>query len=162
MDKIITALDYAKRNNCSTVRAHIEMICADKIKRGLMDRKIDLGHVSGKKAYAELNYGQWIARCECGGAEAVDPGEPIFFCHSCGNYANKGKLRPVVFPDDRKEIEKEVMRRPVEIGAGTHEIERLTLARPTKRIPGRGELSRSWVPGETIGDIKAQNKMGGI
>jgi len=43
---------------------------------------------------------RWVARCECGGAEVVDPAEPVFFCCSCGNAGVGGRWRPVVFPED--------------------------------------------------------------
>lgn len=62
---------------------------------------------NGKAVEAEINCGRWIARCKCGGAEVVDPDEPIFMCLSCGNKKNKGLLLPVTFPDKdaRKMIE---------------------------------------------------------
>lgn len=162
MDKVITALDYAKREGCANVRERIQKICNAKIARNVMDRPAKIDKVKGKKVYAELNYGQWIARCECGGAEAVDPSDAVFFCFSCGNYSNNGALRPVVFPNNIKDIEKEVMKRPIRIGVGTHEIERLTLATPEIYVDSKGFLSRSWVPGESVEDIKEQNKIGGL
>jgi len=42
---------------------------------------------------------RWVAVCECGGAEVVDPGEPVFFCCSCGNAGVGGRWRPVKFPE---------------------------------------------------------------
>ncbi len=44
---------------------------------------------------------RWVAMCECGGAEVVDPNEPVFFCCSCGNAKVGGLWRPVNFPQER-------------------------------------------------------------
>lgn len=162
MDKVVTALDYARRKGYKDLRSYIQGECDERTRSGKMDSAFDVKTICGKKVFAELNHGQWIARCECGGAEAVDPSDPIFFCFSCGNFRNKGKLRPVVFPNNLKDIEKEVMKRPIEIKAGIHEIERLTLAKPVKHVNGKGFLSRTWLPSESVEDIIAQNKVGGI
>lgn len=68
-------------------------------------------------------------------------------------------IREVIFPADkeRKEIEREILKRPVKVGMGTHMIERLTLAQPMISTK-KGLLSRSWIPGETAKDIREQNK----
>lgn len=156
-EKIITALDYAQREGVKTVRERINKICDQMKKKNVMETPVK-SEVKGKPVYAEINFGQWIAKCpDCKGAEAVDPNEPIFYCFSCGNYSQNGNPRPVVFPADYKAIEKEVLKRPVKVGMGTHTIERLTLAIPQVRTE-KGLLSRSWVPGETLADIKEQNK----
>lgn len=162
MDKIITAKDYAMREGAKTISQRIKNISKKMEAKGVLDTPFDDSEVCGKAVDAEINWGQWIARCECGGAEAVDPDEPIFYCFSCGNYENKGKPRPVVFPDkkERAKIEKLVLERPVTVKFGTHRIERATLAEPTafdlvdgKPLP----LSRSWIPGETVRDLEKQN-----
>ena len=159
IDRIITAKDYAQREGAKTVRERIEKICEKMRLRNVMDTPIN-GKPKGKPVSAELNFGQWIAKCpDCPGAEAVDPDEPIFYCFSCGNFSNGGQPRAVIFPPEkeRKAIEKEILKRPVKVGRGTHDIERLTLAEPMARDE-KGLLSRSWLPGETLDDIKEQNK----
>ena len=157
MEKIITALDYAKREGASTVRERIALLCQKRVERNLLDTPMK-GEPTGKVIKAEINFGQWIAKCpDCNGAEAVDPSEPIFYCFSCGNYKQNGRPRKVEFPKDREEIEKLVLARPIKIGMGTHNIERVTLAKPTIWTKF-GPLSRSWVPGETVADLKKQNE----
>jgi len=158
-EKIITAMDYAKREGANSVRERIEKICK---KMGNTNDSPVNGAVKGKPVAAEINFGQWIATCpDCPGAEAVDPGEPIFYCCSCGNRTNGGHPRPVTFPPtkERIAIENEILKRPVKVGMGTHYIERLTLAIPMA-MTKEGLLSRSWKPGETLDEIKRQNKGG--
>ena len=53
----------------------------------------------GKPVAAVWDEERWIARCECGGAEVVDPAEPVFFCCSCGNAGVGGRWRKVVFSE---------------------------------------------------------------
>jgi hypothetical protein len=159
-EKIITAKDYAMREGAASVKERIENICK---KQGKGNETPIAGEPKGKPVNAEINFGQWIARCpDCKGAEAVDPNEPIFYCFSCGNFTNGGHPRPVNFPPEkeRKAIEKEILKRPVKVGMGTHYIERLTMAIPVV-MTKEGLLSRSWMPGETLDEIKRQNKTGG-
>jgi hypothetical protein len=157
MDKIITALDYAKQNGCKTVREHLEKIQAKMKKR--YDTPLT-GTPKGKPVAAEINFGRWIARCpDCNGAEDVDPNEPIFYCFSCGNFSNNGRPRSVIFPPtkERKAIEAEILKRPVKIRGGANELERMVNAVP-EVVTDEGILSRSWLPGETVDEIKRQNK----
>ncbi len=112
MDKVITAKDLAKREGCRSVEGRIEKLALRFNRKYVNDR------LAGNPVYARIDFGRWIADCECGGAEYVDPDEPIFFCLSCGNSATSGRARQVVFPEDRDKIEKEVMSRKVKLGAG--------------------------------------------
>jgi len=156
MEKIITARDYAERAGFKTVKNYLEHLCQKKGR--LIDTPIK-GEPTGE-VEAEINWGRWIARCpDCNGAEDVDPEEPIFYCFSCGNYKNRGKPRKVKFPSKkvREEIEAELLKRPIEIKSGANEIDRLVNAQPKIRDE-HGLLSRSWTPGETVGDLKKQNK----
>lgn len=116
--------------------------------------------VSKDEVYARIDFGRWIADCVCGGAEYVDYDDPVFFCLSCGNSSVNKKLRPVVFPNNYKAIEKEILKRPVKT-TGIKINDKAMSARPQKYV-GRKPLSRSWNPNETLADIKAQNKLGGI
>lgn len=131
-DKAITALDYAKREKAKSTRERIRKLAT---KWALhLDEKI-----AGKPVKARLDFGRWLADCECGGAEAVDPGDPVFFCVSCGNERTSGKLRRVVFPSDYKQIEKDVMARPLKRRGTGDAISQQTLAKP------KGD-PRSWSP----------------
>lgn len=157
MDRIITAKDYAIQDNCKTVREHIEKIMSKMGKR--YDTPFN-GQPKGKPVAAEINFGRWIANCpDCSGAEDVDPSEPIFYCFSCGNFSNNGRPRSVIFPPpkERKAIEAEILKRPVKIRGGANELERLVNAIP-EITTEEGVLSRSWLPGETLEEIKRQNK----
>lgn len=81
---------------------------------------------------AEINHGRWIARCQCGGAECVDPDWPFLVCCSCG--AGPQNIR---FPRDRKQIESELLKRP-------------------------DRTTRNWRPGETLADLRQENAEHGI
>jgi hypothetical protein len=89
---------------------------------------------------AEVNHGRWLVRCPfCSGAEEADPGEPIFYCLSCGNNAVGAETAPlpghimlVMFPDNRTEIEAALLARP-DIG------------------------TRNWAPGESLQDLAKEN-----
>ena len=80
---------------------------------------------------AFVNAGRWIVKCECGGAEEAWE-EKLFFCFSCLNNGHGHKLRPVEFPEQRAEIEALLARRPL--------------------------MNRNWNPGETVKDLKRENK----
>lgn len=107
---------------------------------------------------ARIWQGQWIADCECGGASFVDPNEPIFFCLSCANRADNGRVRKVNFPIDREVIEGLILERPVDDLAGLNDKERAGLAKPLVVHEELGGLSRNWNPNETIGDLRKQNE----
>jgi hypothetical protein len=87
---------------------------------------------TGVPVVARIWQGQWIADCECNGASFVDPDEPVFFCFSCGNRANGSKPRPVTFPpeEQRLEIERLLLERPVDDLAGLTDLERAGMAKP--------------------------------
>lgn len=56
---------------------------------------------------ARMNYARWVADCECGSAVMLFRGTAgaWFWCPSCGNASAGGKLRPVVWPADRDQID---------------------------------------------------------
>lgn len=152
MDKILNGNDYAKTNGFSSLR---EMLRARDYR--MFDTPFHDTVMSGKPVMAFVSFGIWIAICECNGAEYVAPGEP-FYCQSCGNNATGGAPRPVEFPADAKEIESELLKRPVIVGAGRNEFERTQRQRAAINDE-RGWLSRTWLPSETLSDLKKQNKV---
>lgn len=117
---------------------------------------------TGTPVYARIWQGQWIADCECNGACFVDPDEPIFFCFTCGNRANGQQPRPVIFPpeDERKEIERLLLERPVDDLAGLTDNERAGMARPVLYLEDETgsakPLVRAWEPGESVADLHSQ------
>lgn len=93
--KPITALDIAKKDNCSSVLSWIKRVAAARrIKPSLV-----VSTEPGAEVVARIDHGRWIADCpDCNGAEYVDPDEPVFFCFGCLNTQYQGQLRPVRFP----------------------------------------------------------------
>lgn len=156
---LISAKDLASRENHKGTRERIEN------KRAFFKHIHPLASFNNMKSSAvtpvnaRVDFGRWLADCECGGAEYVDPEEPVFFCNSCGNSQFEGELRPVIFPSEktRQEIEKLLMARPVDDSRGIDPIERAMFARPI--IAG---LARNWSPDETIKDLKSTNRKAGV
>lgn len=157
MNRIFTARDYAlKRDGVKTVRERIRKWQEKHRKNGIIVNIKDLDKPgTGTPVMAQIWQGTWIAKCECGGAEFVDPKEPIFFCWSCGNRSNDNKCRPVDFPDKHEKIEEKILERPVNDIRGLDELQQAEAAMPLIFVEGQG-LSRSWVPGETLKDLKDQ------
>ena len=70
----------------------------------------------GKLVYAFILDGRWVARCECGGQEVVDPNDPLFVClnPACYNISSGHYPRKVKFPSkkDRKKLAEILLARP--------------------------------------------------
>ena len=186
LDYIITAKHMAQMEGAPDVKGRILKLREKLFKRRNIAVHIkDLDKPRGAAVLARIELGQWIADCECGGAEYVDPDEPIFFCFSCGNRANDNVPRPVTFPSpaEREIIERLVLERPVDDMRGLSDAERAAGARalievelpigtpniasisrhvddePAPNTPiKRVPLTRSWNPDETIEDLVAQNE----
>lgn len=83
-------------------------------------------------AYAEANWGRWIARCPaglCTNAVQVHRWETSFRCHGAGGC---GWTSPIAWPEDPEAIEVLLAMRP-------------------------DPNTRSWLPGETLQDLLAEN-----
>lgn len=83
-------------------------------------------------AYAEANWGRWIARCPrpwCTNALALDVGQQGFICIGLGGC---GTAVDVIWPPDPQAIEAILAMRPV-------------------------PRTQNWVPGETLEDLLAEN-----
>lgn len=163
VDYIITAKHYAEREGAGgSVKKRI-LKWREKMhkNKGEAVQVKGIDAPSGEVVQARIWQGQWIAECECGGNEFVDPDEPIFFCFSCGNRKNDQYVRPVVFPENHKDIEAAVLARPVNDMRGITDLERAGLAAPLLYVETEeGEikpLTRSWSPGETLADLHKQN-----
>jgi hypothetical protein len=99
---VVTAKTIARRDNCKSVLEWMKKAAA---RRGAL---VSLSSVDeSAPVKARIDFGRWIADCECNGAEYVDPDEPVFLCLSCLNQAHGGRLRRVIFPPEeiRKRIE---------------------------------------------------------
>lgn len=159
LDYIITAKHYGNGSARQYVKNQQIKIKRD---RGIAVTVNDLEKVAtGEPVQARIWQGQWIADCECKSASFVDPEEPIFFCFGCANRLNGNKPRPVIFPpeEERKEIERLLLERPVDDMAGLTDMERAGMAKALllKQSGQAGlPLTRSWEPYETIDDLHAQ------
>lgn len=160
---IITAKHYCKREGVRNVRERIQKLQRDLQKKRRTPLYFDVQGLAARPVAARIELGQWIADCECGGAEFVDPDEPIFACMSCGNRVDGGLMRPVIFPDPktREEIERLVLGRPVDDLRGLDDCDRAWMAKAVIYIEqpdGRHlPLTRSWNPGESVDDLKKEN-----
>ena len=87
---------------------------------------------------ARVNHGRWIGDCPfCAGAEFVWFQTPSwFFCLSCRNEKAGGKWLPINVPTNYQKIEKLLSIRP--------------------------RQNQNWEPGETLAQIKRENKEYGI
>lgn len=155
LNYIITAKNYG-----GSVCEYLKRQAAGILKSRGITVKMDMdAEPVAHSVQARIWQGQWIADCECGGASFVDPAEPIFFCFGCGNRADDGRLRQVIFPENIQQIETLVLERPVDDLAGLTDNERAGLARPLIVHEERGGLARNWTPDETIDDLIEQNKL---
>ena len=102
-----------------------------------------VNNIQGSVA-AYINDGRWVAECPagCGGALVVSDQQAIFICADCGSPENGNNWYAVVFP------------------AAKVQIEQVLLQRPT-RAPDRAHF-RHWLPGETVADLKRQNRERGL
>jgi hypothetical protein len=114
-DKISTA-DRLAVQVFGTGKTRREFIVAVLGKKNLSHKAMKaIGGNTGDAVYAYVNWSRWIARCpHCGGREAVNPHKKNegFFCLSCANYMNGGLPRPIIYPANYKDIEKELEKRP--------------------------------------------------
>jgi len=89
--------------------------------------------VADGQVFAYVDFGRWLANCphRCGGAEMVSEVYPFFYCLSCGG---DGTWWPVVFPDNARRIEVELLKRKVVEGW-------------------------AWVPGESLAFLRRETKV---
>ncbi len=164
VNRIITAKDYCKRDRVKNVRDRIAKLRRDMMKKKGIEIFVQFDKVANRPVYARIELGQWCASCECGGVEFVDPDEPIFFCFSCGNNTDSGMLRTVIFPsvEERVEIERLVLERPVEERRGLDDLELAHMSRPIIFIDSEGgtalPLTRTWNHGEPIENLVKENE----
>lgn len=149
MEKIFSGIDKANEMGFKTFREMIQALAARK------GYKIPSSEeTGGENVVARIDFGRWIADCECGAANYVEPSDPVYFCASCGNAASGGKLRGVTFPDNRAEIEAELLERVVFVNPKLRPMDAAINARSA--VPG---LVRSWNPGETVQSLKMQREL---
>ena len=97
------------------------------------------------KLQAIVNHGRWLVECPtvgCGGAVIVSRKVLIFMCPYCANVSNGGQWYQVEFPQECQQIEVELLKRPA--------------------LSPIQAANRNWQLGETIEQLKAENKRMGI
>jgi len=153
MEKILTGTDRARELGFKSYR---EWILALAEKNG---HAWDGKSMSDSAVYARIDFGRWLADCEMGHASYVEPSDAFFYCYMCGNEpAEHGKGRPVIFPENRKEIEKEILKRTVKLSVGLPGKLKGEATQVAMNSHGAANsmLTRSWKPGETVVTLKGQ------
>lgn len=164
LNRIITARDYCTRDKVGSVKERIAKIRRDVMRKKGITLNIQFDKISSRAVYGRIELGQWCADCDCGGTEFVDHQEPIFFCFSCGNSVDAGQLRPVIFPpvEERLEIERLVLERPVEERRGLDDMERAHMCTPIIFLDAEDgrvlPLTRTWNAGEPIENLVKENE----
>jgi hypothetical protein len=151
MNKILTGTDKANEEG---FKDYLERLAFLPMRRPGGDKSKLWDGTTTKEdpVEARIDHGRWIADCDqCGGAEYVDPDNPLFYCFSCRNKAHKGAARPVIFPVNREEIDAALLERKVIEHGGDTETEK-ALRHVSVGLP------RSWTPGETPLDLREQQK----
>lgn len=150
---VVTASHLAKHEGHESVIARIYRLAG---RFGFTPQPIEM---QGTPVIARIDRSRWLADCECGGAEYVDPDEPFFFCANCGNDADSAKVRPVVFPpiETRQALEALITSRPVTIRGGSTLQQQLLTA--DESIP---RLQRQWDAGESLLKIARENRVAGV
>ena len=101
------------------------------------------GVTDGEDVRAYINCGRWLAECpDCHGAQVISDQTRDFWCLHCGNASIDFKWRHIRMPRTRQSIQAVLI---------------LRLAARSDRA-----LTRNWKPGETVGDLKAENKSHGL
>lgn len=90
-------------------------------------------------ASAHVNHGRWLVACPfgCGEHQHASETDRRFFCFTCRNQPVGGVSVPVVWPDERDQVEAHL------------------LARPSER-------NRNWWPHEAPVDLARENTLHGI
>lgn len=156
MNKIYDLTDKAKEEGFDTPedyhRGFVRKARAEKFLQPWTGRT-----TKSNPVFAFVDRGRWIAKCECGAAEWCAP-EHLYWCFECGNLETDGKARPVKFPTDKDDIEAELLKRDIIIGAGKTPIQKTLAARPAVE-----RLGREWRRGEKMRQlIKQREDMNGI
>lgn len=166
VNRIISMKDYSERFSAGGTAKGFILRWREKQHRekGFAIPVYGIDKPQGTPVQARIWQGQWIAECDvCGGCEFISPDEPLFFCFGCTNRINGHYVRPVIVPANYKQIEAEVLKRPVDDAMGTTDLERAGLARAQVIVVlDNGielPLTRSWNPSETIDDLKNQNSL---
>ena len=164
---IVTAKHYSKRYGADGTAKGFILKWREKLhkEKNIVIEIKGIDNPRGVPVKARIWQGQWIADCDvegCGGAEFVEPTEPLFFCFSCTNRLNGHFVRPVQIPEQWQEIEALVLERPVNDVRGQTDLERANQAKARVVVVSDGQefhLTRSWRPNESLDELRNQNKV---
>lgn len=110
-----------------------------------------------KPLYAYVDNGRWSVMCECGSGYYAEPTDSEFgYCPACGNAVVDGAARSIIFPEDREDIEKELLERELIIKIPLSKVDTQTMLMPGLVKPKY--IDRSWKPGETIKMLQKEHK----
>lgn len=146
MDKIFTGLDRAKELGFTSYRDYLTAL-------GIKYNHRWNGKANDKTVTARVDFGRWLADCQCGAAQYVEPEQP-FYCAECGMAWNDNLACQVIFPGIKQEVEEELMERPT-LKRGRKDQK--TIQAP----PAEPGLARSWNPTESVAELKEQRKRKG-
>lgn len=155
MNKIYTGNDRAHELKLKNYRDLIHYLCK---KSG--ERWNGQLNPNAEPVTAFIDWGRWAWQCECGNGMYAEPSDPIGFCDQCGNVFTGGDYaRPVLFPENRKEIEVALLEREVEGSALLMEKFRVKhggtqLAMMAQFRPAT--LPRNW-KGESVAELKEEH-----
>jgi len=157
MKKILTARDAAQAVGFPANITTSQWLIAHS--KNLFDAKLVRFQCSGElskkySVYARVDSGRWLADCPiCSRSNYVDPDEPVFYCFGCGNQGS-GKFVPVIFPEEREEIETLLLARPVTVEeTDTNPVSQAINS--VASIPGH---ARNWDNELSVEDLKQANK----
>ena len=97
------------------------------------------------EVFVHINQGRYIVDCptsSCGGAMVVSSQDRIFVCPICGSPENNRAWYRVVFPPQKEQIERELLKRPAK--------------------DGWRAVTRNWEPKESVDELRQQNRDKGI
>lgn len=155
MNKLITAVEIAKRDKKTDVRAWVMEISAMRRDQTGGAHAWDGRTVSGEVVRPLVNQGRLLVECPtCGGYEYVCRETPIFYCMTCFNNESNAAL-PVEFPADWKRVEAALLARAIIPGYGRNEVEAALRSRPVLR-----HLPRMWNYGTPAEQLEAENNGG--
>lgn len=151
MQKIFSGDDRARELGFKSYREFVEKMAA---RSGFV---FDSTIAIGNPLNAFITYGRWAATCECGESYYVSPTDTIGYCYGgCGNAVLGGLSRSILFPDNRDEIEAELLKR--ELNGSQVAFDRLGTqhALKTGLFQPRG-APRNW-DGQSLDEMQAEHE----
>lgn len=94
----------------ATYEDWVPFILARRLQHKLVAQSLSVP--TGPEIEPFIQNNRWVAKCECGGAETVDPTEIRYYCLSCTNLLNDHRPRPIAWPEDWRELELIMQARP--------------------------------------------------